>query len=209
MKRAVAAVLLAIAVLLFTTALGLSVIHLTGFPYTADIDYLKIPEISGIPREEVLKNYDAIMDFLSPFSNKVFSLPTLSYTEQASSHFAECKTLFNAIYILGAVAALILLVLAATKSASKSMLKISGAVTLAIPAIIGSALAVDFERAFTFFHKIFFEGSSWIFEPTTDSFILIMPSTFFMHCAILIAFFWVVGAVLQLVAGYSRKTARK
>lgn len=209
MKKAVSGMLLAIVVLLFTTAIGLSVIQLTGFPYTADIDYLKIPETSGFPREEVLQNYNAIMDFLSPFSDKQFSLPSISFTERASTHFEECKPLFNAIYLLGAVSALILIVLAKTKSISKSVLKISGAVTLIIPLVIGAAVTIDFDRAFNFFHKIFFKGASWIFDPAADNFILIMPSTFFMHCAIFIALFWVVGAAIQLFIGYSKGKVRK
>ncbi len=209
MKRVVAATLFAIIVLFFTTALGLSAIQLTGFPYTADIDYLNIPETAGIPRDEVLLNYNAIMDFLSPFSDKEFSLPTISYSERASTHFEECKPLFNAVYIFGAASAVILIVLIAIKVVPKKTLRLSGAVTLIIPTVIGAAVMIDFDRAFTFFHKIFFEGSTWIFDPELDRFITIMPSTFFMHCAIFIAFFWVVGAAIQLIIGYSKNRAHK
>ncbi|PKM73779.1 MAG: TIGR01906 family membrane protein [Firmicutes bacterium HGW-Firmicutes-16] len=209
MKRAVAAIVFALIVLFFTTALGLSAIQLTGFPYTADIDYLKIPETAGISREEVLLNYNAIMDFLSPFSDKEFSLPTISYSERASTHFEECKPLFNAVYLFGAVSAVILIVLILLKAVPKKTLRLSGAVTLIIPAVIGAAVMIDFDSAFTFFHKIFFEGSTWIFDPVADSFILIMPSTFFMHCANFIALFWVVGAVTQFVIGYSKGKVRK
>ncbi|MFB0921653.1 MAG: TIGR01906 family membrane protein [Oscillospiraceae bacterium] len=209
MKNAAAGVIYAIAVLLFTTALGLSVIHLTGFPYSLDVDYLKIPEMAGIPRDEVLQNYDAIMDYLSPFSDSDFSLPTLSYTKQASGHFADCKFLFNVLYILGGLSAFILILISGTRMISKGSLKISGALTMAIPAFIGAALAIDFDRAFDLFHKIFFEGASWIFNPATDGFIRIMPSTFFMHCAVFIALFWLSGAIVQLVAGYSNNRSRR
>jgi integral membrane protein (TIGR01906 family) len=209
MKKAIAVTLFAIIVLLFTTALGLSVIQLTGFPYSVDIDYLKIPERAGITRDEVLQNYNAIMDFLSPFSEKEFSLPTISYTERASTHFEECKPLFNAVYILGAASALAVAVLALMKAVPRKTLRLSGAATLVIPAVIGAAVMIDFDRAFTFFHKIFFEGSTWIFDPGLDSFILIMPSNFFMHCAIFIAFFWVAGAAIQLIIGYSKREVRK
>ena len=209
MKSAAAGVLYAIAVLMFTTALGLAAICLTGFPYSADVDYLKIPEITGISKSEALQNYDAIINYLSPFSSEEFSLPTLSYTEQAKGHFSDCKYLFNMIYILGGAAALVLVFLSGRRQLSKSTLRVSGAVTLAIPALIGAALAVDFDRAFELFHKAFFSGASWIFNPDTDAFIKIMPSTFFMHCAIFIALFWVAGAVAQLKAGYSKYRSRR
>ncbi len=209
MKSAVAGVLYAIAVLMLTTALGLAAICLTGFPYLADVDYLKIPETTGISKSEALQNYDAIMDYLSPFSSEEFSLPTLSYTEQAKGHFADCKYLFNVIYILGGAAALVLILLSGRRSLSKSTLRVSGAVTLAIPAFIGAALAVNFDRAFELFHITFFSGASWIFNPDTDAFIKIMPSTFFMHCAIFISLFWVAGAIAQLTAGYSKYRSRR
>ena len=209
MKSIFTGILLAVAVLFFTTALGLSVIQLTGFPYSVDIDYLKISESSGLTREEVRENYDAIMDFLSPFSAKEFSLPTISFSDRAAKHFEDCKPLFNAVYILGAVSALILALLAATKSIGKTTLRVSSAVTLALPALIGVAVASDFDRSFTLFHKLFFEGSTWIFDPQLDSFILIFPSEFFMHCAIFIALFWVLGAMVQLTAGYLKREIRK
>ena len=209
MKSAVSGVLYAIAVLMFTTALGLAAICLTGFPYSVDVDCLNIPEMTGISKSEVLQNYDAIMDYLSPFSSQEFSLPTLSYTEQAKGHFADCKYLFNGIYVMGGAATLVLILFSGRRSLPKSTLKVSGAVTLAIPAFIGAALAVDFDRAFELFHKTFFSGATWIFDPETDAFIKIMPSTFFMHCAIFIALFWVAGAIVQLTEGYSKSRSRR
>ncbi len=209
MKIAVTGTLIAAAVLFFTTAFGLALIHITDFPYTADIDYLNITESAGMSRDEILMNYNAIMDFLSPFSDKEFKLPTISYTEKAGRHFADCKPLFDSVYFLGATSALILAILAVKKPIGRRTLKVSGAITLAIPALLVAAVAIDFDRTFNLFHKVFFEGETWLFDPEVDNFIKIMPMEFFMHCAIFIALFWVLGAAVQMVIGCSNRKACK
>lgn len=54
-------------------------------------------------------------------------------------------------------------------------------------AIAGVLAALDFDRAFTVFHSIFFPGKdNWLFDPATDPVILILPEAFFRSCAILI-----------------------
>ena len=54
-------------------------------------------------------------------------------------------------------------------------------------AIVGVLAALDFDRAFTVFHSIFFPGKdNWLFDPATDPVILILPEAFFRSCAILI-----------------------
>lgn len=54
-------------------------------------------------------------------------------------------------------------------------------------AIAGVLAALDFDRAFTVFHSIFFPGKdNWLFDPMTDPVILILPEEFFRSCAILI-----------------------
>jgi len=209
MKKAIACFLVAITVLLLSTSLGLAVIHITDFPYRFDISYLKISEKSGFSRAVILQNYDAIIDYLSPFSEKEFSLPTMAYTARASFHFTEVKAVFNYIYILGAASALILAIMTAAKSVSKKTLRISGAVTLAFPVIIASAALIDFERTFDIFHELFFNGATWIFDPQTDEFISILPSEFFLHCGLFITLFLLAAALFQLKIGYYKKKAGK
>ena len=205
MNKAVAGILIAITVLIFTTALGLAVIHTTDFPYVLDIDLLHIGETAKLSRGEMLLNYNAMLNYLSPFSNKPFSLPTLGYTEVASSHFADCKVIFNIVYLLGLISGIILAFLAFNRSVSKRILRISGTVTLAIPAVIGAAMFTNFDWAFNLFHSVLFADATWLFDPKLDEIINILPSAFFMHCGIFIALFWVGGAALQLSIGYSKR----
>ena len=205
MKKYAAGILLAILVLLFTTGLGLAVIHITDLPYKLDIDWLKISESTGLSRDEILLNYDAMLLYLSPFSNSDFSLPTLKYSEVGVFHFAQVKIMFNTVYLAGLISGIILTVLVLIKAVSKKILWISGIVTLLIPAIFGFALASNFDRAFNLFHTLFFEGSTWLFNPKVDQIINILPMDFFMHCAYFVAVFWVIAAAVQIVLSYEKR----
>ena len=208
MKKALAGTMLAILILLFTTALGLAVIQLTDFPYIIDVDMLNISENTGLPRNEIIANYSAMMDYLSPFSEAEFTLPTFSHSQKADFHFAECKTLFKNAYLLGFVSALFLAILFIKKSVSKSVLRLSGAITLTLPAVIGIVALTDFDSAFLLFHTEFFATKTWLFDSKLDSIINILPASFFMHCVILIMIFWIGGAAAQLIIGNLMKKSR-
>jgi integral membrane protein (TIGR01906 family) len=63
----------------------------------------------------------------------------------------------------------------------------AGLLALIAPLVIGGLAALDFDRAFVIFHKIFFPGkSNWLFDWRTDPIILALPQEFFRNCAILI-----------------------
>jgi integral membrane protein (TIGR01906 family) len=72
----------------------------------------------------------------------------------------------------------------------------AGVSALTLPIVVGTLAAMDFDRAFVIFHRIFFPGKdNWIFNYYTDPIILVLPQTFFMNCAILI------GVGLLLLSG--------
>ena len=199
MKNTLYALLVAVLVLLLSTAVGLGFIHITNQPYLESVDKLEIPETSGFSREEILENYNAVMDFLSPFSNKPFALPTMEYSPSGARHFEDCKPIFNAVYLLGLLAFLALALLVWRKKLSRNLLRTSGVLTLAIPMVFGCAIAIDFNKAFVLFHKLFFSNDDWLFDPATDEVITILPEEFFMQCAVLIAVFWLIAAAGQLI----------
>ena len=77
---------------------------------------------------------------------------------------------------------------------------ITGISTVVLPLILGGLCAIDFDKAFVIFHKIFFPGKdNWLFDPNENYVILIMPENFFMVCAIVIGAGVVVGASLLIV----------
>ena len=68
--------------------------------------------------------------------------------------------------------------------------------SLTAPIMIGCLAALDFNRAFTVFHTIFFPGkTNWVFDWYADQIIRVLPQEFFRNCAI------VIGAGLIAMAG--------
>ena len=197
MKRIAAGVLLAVLVLLFTTALGLAFIHISNFPYSSDIDKLNICETSGFSRGEILQNFNSMLEYLSPFTTENFELPTMKYSASGSYHFAQCKALFNTIYLLGFVSAILLVLLIAKKAISRVMLRISAVITISVPLLLNCEFSMNPDRAFVMFHLLIFEGKSWIFDPKLDEIIKILTLDYFVHCAYFLAALWFVGAAVQ------------
>ena len=204
MKNIALGIIAAILALAFATGVGLGFIHVSDFPYRMDVEGLEISESSGLPKEEILENYNATMKFLSPFRNRPFELPTLGYSEMGSYHFEQCKLFFNIVYAAALLSGFFLLLLGAMRKLTKKVLQIGGFLTLAIPCFVGVVMALNFDKVFTIFHSIFFEGSTWIFDPQVDEIINILPQEFFMHCGVLIACFWLAAAALMLFAGYRK-----
>ncbi|MBQ3107078.1 MAG: TIGR01906 family membrane protein [Firmicutes bacterium] len=199
-----AGLVLGIAALLLATALSLAIIHIFDIPYVWDIGPLGIELDTGLSREAILENYNAAMDYLAPFGmgSDAFILPSLSWTEEGAIHFADCKVIFQNVYNLGFLSlalVLIAVLLGRAGKLPKGTLLVSGVVTLALPAAVFAAIAIDFDSAFVLFHEIFFSNDYWMFNPREDQILNILPAEFFLHCGIFIAAFWVLAAAFQFV----------
>ncbi len=198
-------VLIALCTLLVSIALGLGIIHLTGFIYDIDLNALDIPETSGYSKEICLENYDYVMEYLAPFNDSEFELPSMEYSNIGSIHFEDCRTVFNTIYLLGVICFAILVLIFVFIKTDKLIFKLSGILTLGLPLFTGLAMAVNFDWAFTFFHKVVFNDQNWIFHPDHDPIITILPEEFFMHCGIFIAFVVVLCAAGLFIRGCTKK----
>ena len=195
MKNKILSGLLAffIAILIITFSIGLP-IYFRPF-YYAQIEILDIEGYSGADYETIKEAYDELLDYLT-VPGKEFSTGDFKYSENGKSHFVDCKVLFD----LNAYAFLISLIgfIALTVLNKKGVFELwrpfgmniafcSGAYTLTGFAIIGGLAALDFDAAFTVFHRIFFPGKdNWLFSWYEDEIIRILPQDFFMNCAILI-----------------------
>lgn len=204
-KQIALALLIAVCTLMTCIALGLGIIHMTGFIYDIDLEALDIPETSGYSKDVCLENYDYVMKYLAPFNDEEFNLPSMAYSEVGTVHFADCRVLFNAVYLIGGICFVILLLTIIYIKKDKLIYKLSGIMTLGLPLSVGLAMAVNFNWAFTIFHKILFNDQNWIFDYRYDPIISILPAEFFMHCGLFIAFVVVLGAAGLFVEGCIKK----
>jgi len=201
-----------IAILIITVSIGLP-IYVRPF-YYSQIDALNIEQYSGADRETIIEAYDELLDYLT-IPGKEFKTGDFKYSESGKAHFEDCKVLFdlNLYALITAIAGLgILLILRAIgvfemlRPFGMNVMFSSGAFTLGGFAIIGGLCAIDFDRAFTVFHKIFFPGKdNWLFNWWEDEIIRILPQDFFMNCAILILASIVTLCLVSILVGLLSK----
>lgn len=156
--------------------------------YYLNVNLLNIPETSGYPKNEIIENYNALIDYSSPFYKGELSFPTLDASPSGIQHFKEVKDIFMLFYLLGTFSlfASVAIIIYKYKKRDISYLPVSSLTAIILPIITGLLLSIDFDTSFVIFHKMFFNNDFWIFDPMTDPVINILPAEFFLHCALLI-----------------------
>lgn len=199
------------ALVLFLFILSFSVTFTLNFRplYYMDIELLEIETRSGIPENEIRENYDVLIDYNSMFTDEELAFPTLAMSESGKIHFEEVKVIFVMFQKMALVTAALGLAMVVVQRRMRRVryLKYTGVITVLIPALLGAAMAVNWDKAFVIFHKIAFDNDYWIFDAVTDPVITILPDTFFLHCAAMILGLVAAGSVLCLV--FYARAARK
>ena len=211
-----AILIVAIAIVIITFSIGLP-IYVRPF-YYAHIEPLDMPYWTDLPAETIREAYDDVLDYLT-LPGGEFKAGVFPFSEEGASHFADCKKLFTLNLVAFIISsAYIVTVLLLSKKGIVSLHRYrgfdsgfwAGVGTLSAFALFGGLAALDFDRAFEVFHKIFFPGKdNWVFDYDTDPIIWVMPEEFFMNCAILILSSVVVISALLIIIGVRRKAKNK
>ena len=170
--------------------------------YYRDIDHYDMVARTGMSEEEIKLNYDEMVDFLMRWNGDELTLPTLPMSEGGKIHFADVKHVFTGVKILGlfSLAVAVLCFILLRKEDRRSSLAAAGIITIGIPAVLGTFVAVAWDKFFVLFHKIFFNNDYWIFDARTDPVITILPDGFFLHCMVLIVSLVAAGALCCFMA---------
>ena len=188
------------------TALAVGILLSGDRFYVFEINNLAIEQSSGLEKDVILDNYNAVTEFLSPFNKQAFSMPDLPASTEGVGHFEDVKAILLGLYIAGLISLTLIvpLFILFRKSFGKKTLMVTAGSVMALPLTGLAAIAVDFDWFFTLFHKIFFSNDNWIFDAVTDPVINILPEIYFIHCALIIAAFWVLGSAAFFLAGIKR-----
>jgi len=122
-----------------------------------------------------------------------------AFNERELQHMADVQAVFNQITLAGVIAALALLggiaaLLASGQRQRAPAALLSGSLlTLGLLAAVGAYMALNWGEFFTTFHRLFFEGDTWIF-PHSNTLIRLFPTRFWMDVAAVIVGLLVVGA---------------
>lgn len=193
--------------LLFFISLGLILAINLRFLYYADIKWFHLEEASGLSYQEIKTNYNALIDYCSPFFHGDLVFPTLAASATGLSHFAEVKVIFNAFYFIFAITFVLLvgIILWKRKKKQYQYLRVAGITSLALPLLVGIGCMINFNAAFTAMHKIFFANDDWLFDPNTDPIITLLPEAFFLQCAIVIIAVVITGCIFLLIRFHTLK----
>ena len=166
--------------------------------YYLDIHALHIPETTGCTISEIKANYNAVIDYCLSFGNAPLEFPTFPMSEGGRIHFEEVKNIFNLFkyMVIGGTLASTAGILWMRRKHCYGYLKLTAILTVALPAIIGAAVALNWDRTFVTFHEIAFNNDYWLFDPATDPVINILPDLYFLHCAVMILALVILGSIL-------------
>lgn len=202
----------------FLTALALTlciisasvVITLNFKPlYYMDMSLYSLSEETGYTDAEIRENYDALIEYNSVFYQGELNFPSLPMSKEAQIHFVKVKRIFVFIqailFPLSLIGSIIGIWYLKRKKQKPAYLKLTSVLSLALPAILGILIALNWDRFFVTFHEIFFNNDYWIFDAATDPIILLLPDGYFMHCALMILGLIVISSILCFVL-YRKKS---
>ena len=179
-----------IALVVLSGAIALPVLFRPFFYW--HIAPLRLPELVELTVPEIKTAYNEVMKYCIGLSDSL-SAGSLPFSVSGAEHFADVRKLFALDLRVLVVSAILLIGMRIAFRKEKLRLLghipgFWGAVGLGISiSTVGALVALDFNKAFTVFHKLFFPGKdNWLFDPRTDPIILMLPAEFFRNCAILI-----------------------
>lgn len=178
--------------------------------YYFDIQYLNIEEQSNFSRNEIVKNYDYVINYLISPIDQEFKLPSIPYSKYGQIHFKDVKRIFTSIDILLIATGLISILglIINIKGKNFYFLKLTSSILVLLPTVLSISFMINFNAAFVMFHKIFFRNNYWQFDPELDPIINILPEEFFLHSALLIVILLILSiAALRLL--YKRLNFKK
>ncbi|MEW9077384.1 TIGR01906 family membrane protein [Terrisporobacter glycolicus] len=169
--------------------------------YYYDVKKLNISEMSGFTEEEIKQNYDYLIDYNLNKNVEEFHLPTIKYSKEGKIHFEEVRNIFqivkNVFYISGLIS--VLGIILSIKSKNIKFLNTASIMTILLPIIASIPLMINFNYFFIKFHEAVFSNDYWIFDPSIDPVINMLPQDVFFHIGIFIlAIILILSILLQI-----------
>lgn len=210
MKRKLLTIFTTIFIIMYFFSFSISVTASFKPLYYFSIDFLKIEESSKLSEEEIKENYNYLVYYISQKNDYSFSLPSLSHSEKGEIHFKEVKHILKIIYSIMFVSLIgaIICIHLNNKSNQFKYLKYSSIGLLFVPIPFLLPTIINFDGFFDYMHALIFNNDYWLFSPSTDPIIKILPQEFFMFCVIMILSLIILSS-LMLMLTYLFKMKKK
>lgn len=169
--------------------------------YYYDVKELNISKMSGFTEEEIKQNYDYLIDYNLNKNVGEFHLPTIKYSKEGKIHFEEVRNIFQIVkkvfYISGLIS--VLGIILSIKNKNIKFLNTASIMTILLPIITAIPLMINFNYFFIKFHETVFSNDYWIFDPSIDPVINMLPQDVFFHIGIFIlAIILIISILLQI-----------
>ncbi|KXB36431.1 TIGR01906 family membrane protein [Aerococcus christensenii] len=173
--------------------------------YRGVITWLHLPEQLQVPFNEIMRDYWAILKYLHSPWQKVLEVRNFSLSSQGRFHFYEVRRLFLELYGVGGLSSIGTYFFWQHLKKRNQLWILEGffAKSLWAPLGIGIILTISFEPIFIGFHHVLFNNDAWLFDPLTDSIILMLPEVYFMAC-----FLWAMG-LMELFLFWAWRLVKK
>ena len=92
------------------------------------------------------------------------------------------------------------------KNNNIEFLNITSKLVIILPILVAIPMLINFDKTFVVFHKLMFDNDYWIFDPSKDPVINILPQEFFFHAGLLIVMLILLSSVvLNIIYKYYKK----
>jgi integral membrane protein (TIGR01906 family) len=165
------------------------------------------PDPFGLTTDERIRLAQVCDDYLSTNAERSLladlQLPSgePAFNERELQHMADVQAVYHSLTIAGIIAALVwlggvgaLLSRPHTRHMIPTALMKGSLLILGLLVVVGAFMALSWGEFFTAFHRLFFEGDSWIF-PNSDTLIRLFPIRFWMDVAATMVVLLVVEAI--------------
>ena len=75
------------------------------------------------------------------------------------------------------------------------VLKTTSKTLILLPMMLMLPIVINFSGSFVLFHKIMFDNDYWIFDPSLDPVINILPEEFFFHAGVIILILIIIASL--------------
>lgn len=169
--------------IVFSLSLAINItILLSPLIYTLVVKFFDLNLAAGLTQEQLLDNYNVILNYLvNPTVNEL-SMPFFSSSEGGMQHFAEVKVLFfiNFIITITTFGLCILGFKQIRQNGWQLDMRLGFSFAAVLPLIVLMVIIVAFDQVFVLFHRLLFNNDLWLFNPILDPVITVLPQGFFM-----------------------------
>lgn len=194
--------------ILFILSISIALTINVTILYRVDISLLAIDQQSGLSKAVLMDNYHQLLNYLNLPWIQSLEMPDFPSSANGLNHFFEVKRLFLVDYLvvlISGIGSLFFIRYLKKYQLGWTLIR-PFQVLIVAPVVLGIVMMISFDQLFIVFHEVLFNNEDWMFNPSTDPIINVLPEAFFMHCFILA----ILLMEIQFVIGYywSKKQIR-